>query len=131
MRAIYESGGGALSTSRKTVAYLAERDARLLFGSDTPSSPTYGNPPGYNGYLEMKKLVDAGVSLRQLLAAATIANAEAFNLDDRYGTVEPGKIANLLLLQENPLESVEAWNSIQVVVLHGELIKRSSLSAVR
>ena len=125
------SDSGVLSTSRKTVTYLAERDARLLFGSDTPSSPTYGNPPGYNGYMEMKHLVDAGVSLRQLLAAATIDNAEAFNLEDRYGSIEPGKIANMLLLAENPLESVEAWNSIQAIVLHGEWIERSSLSATR
>jgi imidazolonepropionase-like amidohydrolase len=57
----------------------------------------------------VKQLVAAGVSLRQLLAAATIDNAEAFNLADRYGTVEEGKVANLLLLDENPLDSVDAW----------------------
>lgn len=121
--------GGPGFTSRKTTAYLAAHDARILFGSDTPSSPTYGNPPGYNGYLEMKQLVAAGVSLRQLLAAATIDNAEAFNLADRYGTVEKGKVANMLLLDKNPLESVEAWNSIHAVILHGEQINRISLSA--
>jgi hypothetical protein len=121
--------GGPGFTSRKTTAYLAAHDARILFGSDTPSSPTYGNPPGYNGYLEMKELVAAGVSLRKLLSAATIDNAEAFNLADRYGTVERGRVANLLLLDENPLESVEAWDSIQTIVLNGELIERSSLSA--
>ena len=129
MRAIYEEGGGARGASRRTVNYLAERDARFLFGSDTSSTSTYGNPPGYNGYLEMKLLVEAGVSLRQLLVAATIANAEAFHLDDRYGTVVPGKIANLLLLEENPLESVEAWDTIHAIVLHGEWITRTSLSA--
>ena len=129
--AIYEGGGGGRTTSRRTVNYLAEREARFLFGSDTPSAPTYGNPPGYNGFMEMKHLVDAGVSLRQLLAAATVANAEAFHLEDRYGTVEPGKIANLLLLYRNPLETVEAWGSIHAIVLHGEWIERSSLSAAR
>lgn len=123
------TGGGPGSTSRKTTAYLAAHDGRLLFGSDTPSSPTYGNPPGYNGYLEMKQLVSAGLSLRRLLAVATIDNAEAFNLADRYGTVESGKVANLLLLDENPLDSVEAWDSIHAIVLHGELIERSSLAA--
>ena len=121
--------GGAASTSRKTTRYLAAHDARFLFGSDTPSSPTYGNPPGYNGYLEMKQLVAAGVSLRQLLAAATIDNAEAFNLADRYGTVEEGKVANMLLLDENPLDSVGAWNNIHAVILHGEWIDRTSLTA--
>ena len=125
----YESGFGALETSQKTVGYLAARGGRLLFGSDTPSSPTYGNPPGYNGYLEMQNLVEAGVSLSQLLAMATIENAKAFGLEDRYGSIEPGKIANLLLLQRNPLDTVDAWNSIETVILHGKPIDRESLAA--
>jgi hypothetical protein len=129
IQAIYERGGGGRAASQMTVKYLAERDARFLFGTDTPSGPTYGNPPGYNGAMEMKLLVEAGVSLRQLLIAATIANAEAFHLDDRYGTIQAGKIANLLLLDQNPLESVDAWNTIRAVVLHGEWIDRASLSA--
>lgn len=129
--AIYESQDGPLFMSKATVAYLAERDARFLFGSDTPSSPTYGNPPGLNGYLEMLNLAAAGVSPRQLLIAATIANAEAFNLDDRYGSVEPGKVANLLLLRENPLESVTAWDTLETVVLHGAPVERRTLSAVK
>lgn len=66
----------------------------------------------------MKNLVGAGISLRQLLAAATIDNAKAFDIDDRYGTIEPGKIADLVL-RENPLGSVEALDSIEAVVLYG------------
>jgi len=127
--ALYESDGGPLSMSTATVAYLAERDTRFLFGSDTPSSPTYGNPPGLNGYLEMQELAAAGLSPRQLLVAATIANARAFKLDDRYGSVEPGKIANLLLLRENPLASVSAWDTIEMVVLQGVPVERGTLSA--
>jgi imidazolonepropionase-like amidohydrolase len=129
IRERYESGFGALQTSQKTVGYLAARGGRLLFGSDTPSSPTYGNPPGYNGYLEMQNLVEAGVSLSQLLAMATIENAKAFGLEDRYGSIEPGKIANLLLLERNPLDSVDAWNSIETVILRGKPIERESLAA--
>lgn len=128
--AIYEGRDGPLFMSNATVAYLAERDTRFLFGSDTPSSPTYGNPPGLNGYLEMQNLAAAGVSPRQLLVAATIANAEAFNLDDRYGSVEPGKVSHLLLLTESPLESVAAWDAIETVVLHGVPVERRALSAL-
>jgi len=50
-----------------------------------------------------------------------------FGLQD-LGTVEPGKIANLLLLCADPLASVEAWNEIETVILHGELIPRESLA---
>jgi hypothetical protein len=42
--------------------YMDQHHARLLFGTDTRSSPTYANPPGLNGCLEMRHLVDAGVT---------------------------------------------------------------------
>jgi hypothetical protein len=48
--------------------YLAQRDARLLFGTDTPSTPTYTNPPGLNGRLEMINWFAAGVSEANLFA---------------------------------------------------------------
>lgn len=108
---------------------LAAHDARLLFGTDTPSGPAWGNPPGYNGYLEMLDWADAGVSPARLLEAATRANAEAFHLEDELGTVEPGKRADLLVLDENPLRSVEAWSSIRWVVKDGAVIDRARLSA--
>ena len=120
---------GILARGDRVTRYLADRDGRLLFGTDTPSSPTYGNPPGYNGLLEMRRLVGAGVSLRKLFESATIDNATAFHIDDRYGTVQPGKVASLLLVRENPLESVEAYDSIETVVVRGEVIPRDRLAA--
>ena len=62
------------------------------------------------------------------MAAATINNAKQFNINSDYGTVETGKIANLLLLKENPLSNIEAWNSIETIILHGEPIQREYLS---
>jgi hypothetical protein len=52
-------------------------------------------------------------------------------LRNAWVAVRDGKIANLLLLDENPLESVQAWDSIHSVVLHGRWIERDSLSAAR
>lgn len=117
------------SRGQLALAELAHNDALLLFGTDTPSAPTYANPPGLNGYLEMQRWVEAGVSLHQLLRAATLDNARAFGIDDDYGTVEPGKVANLLLLSGNPLESVDAWGSIETVVLRGTVHDRADFSA--
>jgi len=114
---------------RQVVQYLAQHDANLLLGSDTPSAPTYGNPPGYNGYLELKHLAESGVALRQILQAATINNAKAFHLENSYGMIQPGKIANLLLLKKNPLETVEAYDAIATVVLRGKALPRATLSA--
>ena len=54
----------------------------------------------------MQQLHAAGLSLEQIFQAATINNAREFKLDSQLGTIEPGKIANLVLLRKSPLESV-------------------------
>jgi len=118
-----------VSQVERTVAYLAEREGRFLFGSDTPSSPAYANPAGYNGYLEMQRWHAAGVSLREILTAATVRNAEAFGLDDDLGSIEVGKLAHLLLLAENPLETITAYDSIEEVFVRGHAVSREALSA--
>ena len=77
----------------------------------------------------MHRWVEAGVSLPQLFRALTIDNAEALGLSDVIGTVQPGKTANLLLLDKNPLETIDAYNEIDQVILSGRVIDRESLSA--
>jgi imidazolonepropionase-like amidohydrolase len=108
---------------------LFDSNARLLFGSDTPSDAIYTNPPGLNGRIEMDHWVAGGVPLDTLFRALTIDNARMFKLDDRIGTVEPGKVANLLLLGASPLESVHAYDAIETVFLHGQPLRRADLSA--
>lgn len=50
-------------------------------------------------------------------------------LDDAIGSIEEGKTAHLLPLRENPLETVDAYRTIETVILHGQPIKRQGLSA--
>jgi imidazolonepropionase-like amidohydrolase len=123
--------GRVLRRGEQVVRYLAQHHARFLFGTDTPSGPTIGNLPGLNGYLEMQRLVGAGMSLRQLFEAATLSNAKAFALDGEIGTVQPGKRANLLLLGRSPLESVEAYDQVQTVWIGGAALDAASLDATQ
>ena len=115
----------------RAVRYLHQLGHPLLLGSDTPSSPTYGNQPGYDTYREMRLMAQSGVPLDAILRAATLNNARQFRLDRDYGTVSAGKIANLLLLKSNPLETMRAWSEIDKVILRGEVIERESLAADR
>jgi imidazolonepropionase-like amidohydrolase len=110
---------------------LAEADAHLLFGSDTPSDKLHTNPPGLNGRREMDNWISAGVSESKLLRAMTIDNARLMKLDKEIGTVERGKKANLLLLGDDPLKSVKAYDAIETVFLNGRPIERVMLSARR
>jgi imidazolonepropionase-like amidohydrolase len=119
---------GPIRRVRQVVGYLATRNANFLFGTDTPSAPTYGNLPGLNGYLEMQQLHEAGLSLEQIFKAATINNAREFKLDSQVGSIERGKIANLVLLKTSPLKSVDAYDRIVTVWVHGRPISRDSLA---
>jgi imidazolonepropionase-like amidohydrolase len=120
---------GPLRRERLVVAYLVGKNANFLFGTDTPSGPTYGNLPGLNGYLEMQQLQRAGLSLAQIFKAATINNAREFRVDSQLGSIAPGKIANLVLLKKSPLESLDAYDSIVTVWVHGTPVSRDSLVA--
>ncbi|WP_339743886.1 amidohydrolase family protein [uncultured Maricaulis sp.] len=104
--------------------------ARFLFGSDTAVGGFgWASPPGLAGYWEMQNWVDAGISLPTLFRSMTIDNAAAFGLAGEIGSIEPGKRADILILRANPLVDVTAYDQIELVVLAGEVIERSSLSA--
>jgi len=116
---------------KAATAYLAAHGGRLLFGSDTPSAPTFANPPGLNGREEMRHWAEAGIAPMQFLRAATLVNAAFFNLEDEIGSVEAGKRADLLLLLEDPSQSITAFDSIELVIVAGEVAARDTLSAKR
>jgi len=120
----------AIFPARTTAALrlMREENVKLLFGSDTPSGDGgIGNPPGLNGRFEMSRWVEAGVPLARILRAATLDNALTFGLAKDLGTIEVGKRADLLLLRENPLVYVSAYDSIETIFLHGEPISREKL----
>jgi imidazolonepropionase-like amidohydrolase len=119
------------SRNLRAAKFLHDLGHPLLLASDTPSGPIYGNQPGYDTYREMRAMAQAGIPLDAIFRAATINNARQFGLDHDYGTIQVGKIANLVLMKSNPLETLRAWTTIEKIVVHGEVIDRESLAADR
>lgn len=120
---------GLQADGARAAKYFVDHGGRLLFGSDTPSDGTYANPPGYNGYLELRELEASGISPQKLLDAATRTNAEFFGLGRELGTIEIGKRANLLVVRNNPLASTAAFTTIEWVIVDGKPIRRTELAA--
>jgi imidazolonepropionase-like amidohydrolase len=125
VNAIYSANFG------RATRYLAEQGGRLLFGTDTPCAPLYTNPPGLNGWCEIQSLAAAGVAPAQIFRAATPANAQTLGLSREIGTVQTGKRANLLLLRQDPTQSIQAYDEIVKIILHGRVLDRSWLAANR
>ncbi|MCZ6666058.1 MAG: amidohydrolase family protein, partial [Gammaproteobacteria bacterium] len=118
-----------LKRGSRTIRYLNEAGHSILLGSDSPGSPSYVNQPGLNTYRELQMMASIGIPLDDIFKAATINNARQFGISKDYGSVETGKVANLLILQENPLVEIEAWNRIEHVVLHGVAFFRDEFAA--
>lgn len=103
---------------------LYEAGVGLLVGTDTP------NPfviPGFSVHDELQNFVSAGLSPNASLAAATRDAARFFGDLEEWGTVEPGKRADLLLLDANPLESVENAREPSGVMVRGQWLPREEL----
>lgn len=123
--------GEPIALGQNALGYLAGHGGKILFGTDTPSAPTYANPPGLNGWLEMNNYVEAGVTPAQIFQAATLSNARALKLEREIGTVEVGKRANLLLLRDDPTKTIQAWRGIEKVILGGRVLNPAELAASR
>jgi imidazolonepropionase-like amidohydrolase len=121
--------GAAIERTRSTFKIMLQDHVPLLFGSDTPGVDGFGNPPGLNGRLELQNWADAGAPLALILRAATLDNATALGLSHELGSIEVGKKADLLMLKENPLTNVSAYDSIETIFLNGEPIAREALRA--
>jgi adenine deaminase len=63
----------------------------------------------------------------EMLRAATLNIATAYGKDKELGTLEPGKIADLLVLDRNPLESAANYRSIHMILKDGTIVDRDSL----
>jgi hypothetical protein len=96
-------------------------------GTDTPIGFA---APGYSLHSELEMLVRAGLSPMEALRSATIRPAEFFGLEGEMGTIEPGRLADLVLLGENPLEDITRTRSVRAVVTKGRFLDRGALDAL-
>ncbi len=82
---------------------------------------------GFSLHDEMALLNQAGLSTMEVIQAATLNPAIFLGLSDERGTLEPGKLADMVILNENPLEDIENIRSIYGVVLRGRYLPEQEL----
>jgi imidazolonepropionase-like amidohydrolase len=80
-----------------------------------------GFPPT-QGVRELKLLVEAGMTPMQAIQAATRGNAELLRWQDRIGTVEPGKLADIIAVRGDPLQDLAVLERVGFVMLGGEVV---------
>ena len=78
-------------------------------------------PPGEAALMEIEKLSKVGLGPYGAIVAATQTSAEVCGAGEKLGTIEPGKFADFIAIDTNPLENIENLRRLQVVVARGEV----------
>jgi imidazolonepropionase-like amidohydrolase len=97
----------------------------FLAGTDTP--PGVYIFPGFSLHEELQRFVAAGFTPMEALQTATLNPAKSLGLEDRLGTIEKGKLADLVLLDANPLDDIRNTQKIEAVVVNGRFLSRAEL----
>ncbi|SHE61002.1 Amidohydrolase family protein [Microbulbifer donghaiensis] len=111
----------------RIVFEMEQAGVGLLAGTD---ANWWGIYPGYSLHEELEQLVGAGLTPFQALRTATLNPAIYLNLQNEMGTVEVGKIADLVLLEGNPLDEIRNTRRIHAVVANGRLFTKADIEVL-
>jgi imidazolonepropionase-like amidohydrolase len=92
----------------------------ILSGTDIPN---FGLVPGESLHHELELLADAGIKPMDIIKIATNNGAEALEIINQTGTIEPGKQADILILSANPVDNIENTKRIDSVISNGRIIE--------
>jgi predicted amidohydrolase YtcJ len=123
-RTIQSVLGPLVPLQSENVRLLNDAGVLLLAGTDV-GIPTL--VPGISLHEELVLLVEAGLTPLEALRAATLNPARVLGLADSLGTIESGKLADLVLLEANPLADINNTQRIRAVVANGRLYRRADL----
>ena len=109
----------------EVVSAMHKAGVQFLAGTDTP--PGVYIFPGFSLHEELQRFVAAGFTPLEALQTATLNPAKFFGLDHKLGTVEKDKLADLVLLDANPLDDIRNTQKIAGVIANGRYFSRADL----
>lgn len=115
-----------LELLKRQLPLMQQSGIRLIAGSDAAALNTYVYP-AESLIKELEIFQEAGLTPLQILQSATIAGAQYFGVLTQTSTIEPGKRADLVLLNENPLKDIKAIRSVNGVIKNGTYFNRAQL----
>jgi len=120
----YQAGNGAtdsvklkgFNNMKMLTAKFKKAGVHLSMGSHSmiPYAET-----GWAYQREMELWVESGISNSEVIHAATMQNARFFRIDNQLGSIEKGKLADLILVKGNPLQDIKAMRNIEKVMING------------
>lgn len=110
------------------VGYAKKAGVRIVVGSHTYVAYAEN---GYAYFREMELLHQAGLTPMEVIKAATTENARFFRVDERLGSIEKGKLADIVVVEGDPLKDIKLMRNVKFVMLNGVWIPTSTSPAVK
>ena len=107
----------ASAASKANFGSAYEAGVKIAFGTDSAVTKHGDNAD------EFAMLVDSGMSEMDAIRSATVVAAELVDMSDTLGTIESGKIADIIAVNENPLDDITALENVSVVIKEGIQVK--------
>jgi len=116
----YQNGHILVSESCKR---LADAGVKVNLGA-------HGQLQGLGAHWELWMLAQGGMTNMEALQAATINGANYLGMDEQIGSLETGKLADLIVLDKNPLENIQNSNSVIYTMINGRLYETETMNEV-
>jgi imidazolonepropionase-like amidohydrolase len=108
----------AFRKQEQFVGMCNQAGVRIIAGTDGPGIGS--QLPGFGLHRELELLIASGLSPAEALRAATSTAAQALGKEDQLGTIAPGRLADMVVLDADPLEGVQNLAKIRLVVARGK-----------
>jgi imidazolonepropionase-like amidohydrolase len=106
----------------KNLRKMFQGGVRIAFGTDSGNGPPRFE--GYFDHLEMQLMVKyGGMTPMQVIQAFSKTNSEILGIDKDYGTLAQGKVADLLVLDKNPMDDISNTETLRAVYIGGNELK--------
>ena len=121
-----ESAARFLSLRKRLIGAAHDAGVPILLGSD---SPQIFNTPGFSIHRELAAMVASGLTPYEAIASGSTVPAEFFGEDETWGSILPGRDADLVVLRHDPLSDIDNTRSIEAVMVRGRYLAREELDA--
>ena len=125
--AMFQEERGVFATEERVVGAMYHAGVSLMAGTDAMNPYCF---PGFSLHDELAMMVESGLPALAALQAATLNPARFMRRGTEIGTIEPGKIADLVLLRSDPLQDIHNTTQIEAVWREGQYFDRAALDAM-
>jgi hypothetical protein len=112
---------------QKIMRILISEKVPIMAGTDADNPYAF---PGFSLHDELALYVECGMTPLEALRSATIIPAEFLKMTDSLGTIEKGKLADLVLLEANPLENIKNTSKVSLVIANGKIYGGDYINSV-